>query len=81
MLKLEKHCLILQFVSNRGANSGANYPNFFGKVPSAGTLAKLSAAQGAATFVYGSEGSLVYTFTSVREAGRFINCSFTTIKK
>jgi len=62
------------------ANSGAKNPNF-GKVTSAETLAKMSAVQGTTIFVYDSNGSLVNTFSSVRKAGGFFNCSPTTINK
>lgn len=62
------------------ANLGAKNPNF-GKVPTAETIAKMSAAQGTTIFVYDSDGSLVNTFSSIRKAGKFFNCSPTTIKK
>ena len=62
------------------ANFGAKNLNF-GKVTSAETLTKRSAAQGTIIFVYNSNGSLVNTFISVRKAEKFFNCSPTRIKK
>jgi group I intron endonuclease len=50
-----------------------------GKVTSPETKAKMSATRGTAIFVYDSNGSLVYTFTSATLAGKFFKCSKTTI--
>ena len=42
---------------------------------------KMSIAQGSAVFVYNSEGSLAYTFSSIRKAAEHFNCSPSTIKR
>jgi group I intron endonuclease len=62
------------------AHLGAKNSNF-GKARSPETLAKMSAAQRSTIFLYDSNGSLVNTFSSVRKAGKFFNCSPTTINK
>jgi group I intron endonuclease len=52
-----------------------------GKTHSEETKAKMSVAKGTTIFVYDSEGSLISTFSSIREAGKYFNCSYTTINK
>lgn len=59
--------------------SGVNHP-LFGKTPSIGTKALISAALGGGTiFGYDSDGILVNTFCSTREAAKFLNCSHVSI--
>src|SRR5690606_34196174 len=61
------------------AKSGVNHP-LFGKIPSIETKALISAALGGGTiFVYDSDGILVNTFCSTREAAVFFNCSHVSI--
>lgn len=62
------------------ANSGTKNPNF-NKIVSTEILAKMSAAQETTIFVYDPNNSLVNTFSSVKKAGKYFNCFFTTIKK
>jgi len=55
---------------------------FFGKIHSSETIAKISISKGGGTiYVYDSKGSLVSTFNSTREGGKFFNCSHVTIYK
>jgi group I intron endonuclease len=42
---------------------------------------KISASNGTVIFVYDTQGSLVNTFCSAREAGRHFDCTFNTILK
>jgi group I intron endonuclease len=62
------------------ANSGTKIQNF-GKIISIETLAKMSVAQGTTIFVYDLNNYFINTFSSIRKAGKYFNCSFTTIKK
>jgi hypothetical protein len=63
------------------ALSRDNHP-MFGKLHSAKTVVKISAARGGGIiFVYDSKGTLHNTFTSAREAGIYFNCIHSTILK
>jgi hypothetical protein len=62
------------------ANSGTKNPNF-GKIIFTKILAKMSIAQGTIIFVYDPNNSFVNTFSLVKEAEKYFNCSLTTIKK
>lgn len=66
----------LMSLTRSGENSA-----MYGRNHSAESKIKMSAAQGSTVFVYDSNNTLVNTFTSVRKAGEFFNCSPTTIKK
>lgn len=61
--------------------SGKNNHFFFGKTHTPETIAKISVAQGTAIYVYGSDGSLVNTFSSARNAALHFKCSINTILK
>lgn len=50
-----------------------------GKTHSAEAKAKMSIAKGSTIFVYDTHGSLVKTFCSTREAGKYFNCPHSTI--
>jgi hypothetical protein len=58
--------------------SGENH-HMFGKTHSAQTLDKMSAALGTAIYVYDTQGSLAYTFSSARKAALHFKCSHVTI--
>lgn len=62
---------------------GDNHPRgFLGKSHSAETLTRMSIAKGAGTiYVYDSQGSLVNTFSSAREAGKEFDTHHQTILK
>ena len=60
------------------AKLGENHP-MFGKTHSAQTLDKMSAALGTAIYVYDTQGSLAYTFSSARKAALHFKCSHVTI--
>jgi group I intron endonuclease len=55
--------------------------SMFGKTHSIETLDKMSIAKGTAIYVYDTQGSLVYTFSSARKAAEFFDCSYPTILK
>lgn len=62
--------------------SGANNPRgMLGKCHSAEAIDKIRASQGTAIFVYDSQGSLVNTFSSAREAGKEFDAHHQTIMK
>src|SRR5690606_21349539 len=50
-----------------------------GKILSAETRAKSSATKGTAVLVYSEDNILINTFFSAREAGKYYNCSHSTI--
>ncbi len=61
--------------------TGEAHP-FFGRNHSSEAIAKISIAKGGGTiYVYDLKGSLVNTFNSTREAGKFFNCSHVLIYK
>jgi len=53
----------------------------YGKTHSIETIKKMSEAQGTCVFLYDTNGSLVNTFSSIREAGKYLNCSPSTIQR
>lgn len=63
------------------AKKGENHP-LFGKTHSAETKAKMSKAKGGGTiYVYDSQGTLVNSFSSARNAADYFNCDHKTIMK
>lgn len=60
--------------------TGENNP-MFGKIHTVQTKAKMSIVKGTAIYVYDTQGSLAYTFSSARKAAKFLNCSYPTILK
>lgn len=52
-----------------------------GKTHSAETKTKISSTKGTAIYVYDSDGTLAYSFTSARKAAEIFNCCHKTIKK
>lgn len=52
-----------------------------GQTHSAETIVKISATQGTAIFVYDSQGSLINSFCSTRNAAEFFNCNHKTIMR
>ena len=61
------------------AKKGENHP-LFGKTHSAETTAKMSKAKGGGTiYVYDSQGTLVNSFSSARNAADYFNCDHKTI--
>jgi len=58
-----------------------NSSNFLGKTHSAESLEKISANRGTAIFVYNTQGTLIYTFSSGRKAAKFFSCDNKTIMK
>jgi group I intron endonuclease len=74
------------------AKSGKNNPMFgiyktgennpmYGKTHSVQTLDKMSIAKGTAIYVYDTQGSLAYIFSSARKAAEHFGCSYPTILK
>jgi hypothetical protein len=59
---------------------GPNHHNF-GKTPSAESRALMNINRGTAIFVYDTQGSLVYNFSSANKAAEFFDCYHTTILK
>jgi len=58
---------------------GQNHP-MYGKQHSLETLAKMSIAKGGSTiYVYDTQGTLVNSFCSSRQAANFFNCGYNTI--
>jgi group I intron endonuclease len=51
----------------------------FGKTHSAEAKAKISATKGTAIYVYSSDGTLVYNFSSANKAAEYFNCYHKTI--
>jgi len=66
----------LMSLTRSGENSA-----MYGRNHSAESKTKMSVAQGSTVFVYDTQDSLTYIFSSTRKAGEFFNCSPTTIKK
>jgi group I intron endonuclease len=62
------------------ANTGENHPRgMLGKTHSTGTKAKISETKGTNIFVYNSQSTLAYTFSSARKAAEHFKCSHPTI--
>lgn len=55
--------------------------SMFGRTHSAESKAKMGAIQGNIIFVYNSDGSLANTFTLIRKAKKYFNCSPSTIQR
>lgn len=60
--------------------TGTHNP-MFGKIHTAQTKEKMSIVKGTAIYVYDTQGSLAYIFSSARKAAEFFDCSYPTILK